>query len=111
MTYCLNSKIAHGSLRLELPGRAPLVAHTRAAALEIGTRDPNHGVAMRARSADQRNATRNVHSACGATGKRSVDPSRAGAPSAGDSSRRTKRRVRHRKPERGARRRSGPPSG
>ena len=46
MTYCLNSKIAHGSLRLELAGRAPLVAHTRAAALEIGTRDPNHGVAM-----------------------------------------------------------------
>jgi hypothetical protein len=46
MTYCLNSKIAHGSVRLESTGRAPLVAHTRAAALEIGTRDPSHGVAM-----------------------------------------------------------------
>jgi len=46
MTYCLNSKIAHGSLRLEVADSAPLVAHTRAAALEIGTRDPNHGVAM-----------------------------------------------------------------
>jgi len=45
MTYCLNSKIARGSLRLEVAGRT-LVAHTRAAALEIGTRDPNHGVAM-----------------------------------------------------------------
>jgi hypothetical protein len=46
MTYCLNSKIAHGSLRLEVAGQAPLVAHTRAAALEIGTRDTAHGVAM-----------------------------------------------------------------
>jgi hypothetical protein len=46
MTYCLNSKIAHGSLQFEVVGRAPLVAHTRAAALEIGTRDPDHGVRM-----------------------------------------------------------------
>ncbi len=46
MTYCLNSKIARGRLRLEVKGRAPLEAHTRAAALEVGTRDPGHGVRM-----------------------------------------------------------------
>ena len=46
MTYCLNSKIASGSVRLAAAGRPPLEAHTRAAALEIGTRDPHHGVKM-----------------------------------------------------------------
>jgi hypothetical protein len=47
-TYCLNSKIARGHVRLEV-SRATLVeAHTRAAALEIGTRDPAHGVRMMA---------------------------------------------------------------
>jgi hypothetical protein len=46
MTYCLNSKIAQGRLRLEVEGRAPVEAETRAAALEIGTRDADHGVAM-----------------------------------------------------------------
>lgn len=46
MTYCLNSKIARGRLRLERPGRPPLEATTDAAALEIGTRDPDHGVRM-----------------------------------------------------------------
>jgi hypothetical protein len=45
MTYCLNSKIARGEIELEVAGRT-LAAHTRAAALEIGTRDPNHGVTM-----------------------------------------------------------------
>ena len=44
MTYCLNSKIAGGKLRLEVKGRPPLTAHTRAAALEIGTKDPAHGI-------------------------------------------------------------------
>ncbi|MBI4700228.1 MAG: hypothetical protein HY744_03510 [Deltaproteobacteria bacterium] len=46
MTYCLNSKIAEGRLRLALAGRAPLVLTTRAAALEIGTKDASHGVRM-----------------------------------------------------------------
>ncbi|MEZ4224441.1 MAG: tocopherol cyclase family protein [Polyangiaceae bacterium] len=46
MTHCLNSKIAEGRLRLELAGRAPLIVTTRSAALEIGTRDPSHGVRM-----------------------------------------------------------------
>lgn len=46
MTYCLNSKIAEGTLRLEVKGRPPLTAHTRAAALEIGTKDPAHGITM-----------------------------------------------------------------
>ncbi|MEP7119682.1 MAG: hypothetical protein ABJE95_02185 [Byssovorax sp.] len=44
MTYCLNSKIAAGKLRFEVKGRPPLTARTRAAALEIGTRDPAHGI-------------------------------------------------------------------
>jgi hypothetical protein len=46
LTYCLNSKIARGALRLAVAGRPALEAHTDAAALEIGTRDPDHGVAM-----------------------------------------------------------------
>ncbi len=46
MTYCLNSKIALGRIRLVVAGRPALEAHTRAAALEIGTRDPDHGVKM-----------------------------------------------------------------
>ena len=46
MTYCLNSKIARGDVRLEVAGRPPIEAHTQAAALEIGTRDPDHGVRM-----------------------------------------------------------------
>jgi hypothetical protein len=46
MTYCLNSKIARGRIRLEVKGRAPLVLTTRSAALEIGTKDPRHGVRM-----------------------------------------------------------------
>lgn len=43
-TFCLNSKIARGDLRFEVKGRAPLVAHTHAAALEIGTMATDHGV-------------------------------------------------------------------
>lgn len=46
MTYCLNSKIAAGTLRLAVKGRPPITAHTRAAALEIGTKDPAHGIPM-----------------------------------------------------------------
>lgn len=46
MTYCLNSKLARARLELRLPGRAPLVATSRAGALEIGTRDRHHGVRM-----------------------------------------------------------------
>jgi hypothetical protein len=46
MTYCLNSKIARGKLRLEVRGKPLLEATTDSAALEIGTKDPNHGVRM-----------------------------------------------------------------
>ena len=46
MTYCLNSKIASGRLRLEAKGRPPLEATTRSAALEIGTKDASHGIPM-----------------------------------------------------------------
>jgi hypothetical protein len=45
-THCLNSKLANARLELEARGRAPLVVHSRAAALEIGTLDPAHGVRM-----------------------------------------------------------------
>lgn len=45
-TFCLNSKIARGSMRLSPKGRPDVVAMTRAAALEVGTKDPAHGVEM-----------------------------------------------------------------
>ena len=45
-THCLNSKLADARLEMEVMGRAPLVATSRAAALEIGTTDPTHGVRM-----------------------------------------------------------------
>ena len=45
-TYCLNSKIARARIELTLPGAEKLVASSRAAALEIGTRDARHGVRM-----------------------------------------------------------------
>ncbi len=45
-TYCLNSKIARARVRLAVRGRPPLDLITRAAALEIGTKDPKHGIAM-----------------------------------------------------------------
>lgn len=44
LTYCLNSKLAHGRIRLSVHGRPDVEAMTRTAALEIGTRDPAHGV-------------------------------------------------------------------
>ena len=48
MTYCLNSKIARARLSLE-PKNGPRVeARSRAAALEIGTKEADHGVRMMA---------------------------------------------------------------
>jgi len=46
MTHCLNSKIARGEIAITPRGRAPMTLRTRAAALEIGTRDHNHGIRM-----------------------------------------------------------------
>ncbi len=46
MTYCLNSKLARAHVRFEATGRPPVVVKSRAAALEIGTRDAEHGVRM-----------------------------------------------------------------
>jgi hypothetical protein len=45
-TYCLNSKLAHARLEIEARGRPPFAVRSRAAALEIGTLDPTHGVRM-----------------------------------------------------------------
>ncbi len=45
-TYCLNSKIARARVRLAVRGRPPLDVISRAAALEIGTKDPRHGITM-----------------------------------------------------------------
>ncbi len=46
ITYCLNSKIARGRVRLSIRGRPDVDAMTKSAALEVGTRDAAHGVAM-----------------------------------------------------------------
>jgi hypothetical protein len=46
ITHCLNSKIARGRIRLSVRGKPDVEAMTRAAALEIGTKDPGHGVTM-----------------------------------------------------------------
>jgi len=46
MTYCLNSKLARAHVRFEVAGRPPVVVKSSAAALEIGTRDAEHGVRM-----------------------------------------------------------------
>lgn len=46
MTYCLNTELATARVRIELPGREPTDWLTRAAAFEIGTREPDHGVRM-----------------------------------------------------------------
>jgi hypothetical protein len=45
-THCLNSKIARARLRFTPGGRGPIVVESHAAALEIGTTDPGHGVRM-----------------------------------------------------------------
>jgi hypothetical protein len=46
MCHCLNSKLAHARVTLCIAGRAPRELRSTRAALEIGTRDPNHGVRM-----------------------------------------------------------------
>lgn len=46
MTWCLNTKLATARVRLEVPGRGPMDWKTRAAAFEIGTREPDHGIRM-----------------------------------------------------------------
>lgn len=46
MTYCLNSKIAWALLVLEPKAGDRVHATSNAAALEIGTKDPKHGVRM-----------------------------------------------------------------
>jgi hypothetical protein len=46
MLYCLNSKLSRARVRFEALGRPPLRLTSRAAALEIGTRDAAHGVTM-----------------------------------------------------------------
>lgn len=46
MTYCLNTKLARARLDVKLPDGAAFTAVSRAAALEIGTLDPDHGVKM-----------------------------------------------------------------
>ena len=44
--HCLNSKLAHAEVTLRIEGRPPRTLRSERAALEIGTRDPNHGVRM-----------------------------------------------------------------
>jgi hypothetical protein len=46
MCHCLNSKLAHAELTLRIAGRAPRTLRSERAALEIATRDPDHGVRM-----------------------------------------------------------------
>ncbi len=46
MTHCLNTKIGRARVEIEADGRAPIVARSSSAALEIGTMDPHHGVRM-----------------------------------------------------------------
>ncbi len=45
-TYCLNSKLARAELIVKAPGRGERLYRSNAAALEIATMDPNHGVRM-----------------------------------------------------------------
>lgn len=44
--HCLNSKVAHADLVVRVAGRAPRRLTSSRAALEIGTRDADHGVRM-----------------------------------------------------------------
>jgi hypothetical protein len=46
MTYCLNSKIAWALITLETKRGQKLRARSACAALEIGTKDPKHGIRM-----------------------------------------------------------------
>ena len=45
-TYSLDALLARARLELHVPGRAPVIATSRAGALEIGTREREHGVRM-----------------------------------------------------------------
>lgn len=45
-THCLNSKLARAELLFHPAGRAPLRLESKAAALELGTTDPTHGVRL-----------------------------------------------------------------
>lgn len=46
MIYCLNTKLARAMLALKTPWGAERTFRSKAAALEIATTDPNHGVKM-----------------------------------------------------------------
>jgi hypothetical protein len=46
MTHCLNTKLARLSLRFTPRQGSSVLLSSVSAALEIGTRDPNHGIAM-----------------------------------------------------------------
>jgi hypothetical protein len=46
ITHCLNSKIARARVRLSVAGRPDLDLMSKAAALEIGTKKRNHGIAI-----------------------------------------------------------------
>ena len=46
MTHCLDTKLARARVAIDLPGGRSIVANSRVAALEIGTRDPRHGGRM-----------------------------------------------------------------
>lgn len=46
MTYGLDTQLARTRLEIHLPGQPPVVATSRAGALEIGTREREHGVRM-----------------------------------------------------------------
>jgi hypothetical protein len=44
--HCLHSELAHARVELRIRGLSPIIAHSRAAALELVTRDTHHGVDM-----------------------------------------------------------------
>lgn len=46
MTYCFNTKLARARLDLRLPDGTAFTATSRAAALEIGTLEPDHSIRM-----------------------------------------------------------------
>jgi hypothetical protein len=46
MTYCLNTKLARARLDVKLPSGETFTATSRAAALEIGTLEADHGIKM-----------------------------------------------------------------
>lgn len=46
MTYCLNDKLAKGTVTLSGPGRARRTLTSHGFALEVGTKDPAHGIPM-----------------------------------------------------------------